>query len=178
MIDHPRQVKLLKKVRLIKEVKKVFVASGIRHDLVLADTDGEAYLEEIVKHHVSGQLKVAPEHADDGVLRLMGKPGTESLSAFRELFNKLSKRHHKKQFLTYYFIAAHPGCGMKEMEKLRDYIQQELHITPEQVQIFTPVPSVYSTLMYYTGFDPVSGEKIFVERVNERKEKQKRVIQG
>ncbi len=176
-VSHKSQISLLRKIRNIPGVRKAFVASGIRHDLVMADTvAGEEYLSEIVKYHVSGQLKIAPEHCVDRVLDLMGKPSVESLLAFRDLFIRLNKQHRKKQFLTYYLIAAHPGSTLNHMKALRSFVQRELHLDPEQVQIFTPLPSTWSTVMYYTGRDPFAGGDIFVERNTAEKEKQKRAL--
>ena len=122
-------------------VKKVFVASGIRYDLIFADKKhGSAYLEALVRDHVSGQMKVAPEHTEDSILCIMGKPGTESLLKFKHAFDELSRKAGKKQFLTYYLIAAHPGCTLGDMKKLKRFTREKLNITPEQVQIFTPYP--------------------------------------
>jgi uncharacterized radical SAM protein YgiQ len=175
--DHQPQTDLLKRIRKIPGVKKAFVASGIRYDLVLTDTaHGRDYLHEVVDHHVSGQMKVAPEHTDPGVMAKMGKPGPDSLVQFKHLFDDLSAEAGKKQFLTYYLIAAHPGCGEGEMRELKRFVSQELRITPEQVQIFTPTPSTYSSLMYYTGLDPFTLEPLYVERDPVRKEKQKTMI--
>ena len=175
--DHGPQLRMLQRIRALPRVKKAFVASGIRYDLVLADAEhGDEYLQEIVLHHVSGQMKVAPEHTDAEVLRLMGKPGMEGLLAFRARFNALSRAAGKPQFLTYYFIAAHPGCSEAEMAALRRFATEELHIAPEQVQVFTPTPSTYSTLMYYTGRDPFTGERLFVEKNPARKERQKAML--
>jgi uncharacterized radical SAM protein YgiQ len=175
--DHKKQLELLQRLRKIPGVKKVFVASGIRHDLVLEDkSSGMEYLEELVKHHISGQLKLAPEHTGDKVLNLMGKPGKEVLIKFRQEFTRLNKALGKKQFLTYYFIAAHPGCNFDDMLKLKDFIKKELKLHPEQVQLFTPLPSTYSALMSYTGIDPFTGERIFVEKDAKRKEAQKQAI--
>ena len=137
---------------------------------------GKAYLEELVHHHISGQLKIAPEHSDPGVLSLMGKPGTSSLIDFKKTFTALNKKHGKKQFLTYYFIAAHPGCGTQEMKSLHDFIKKHLKLRPEQVQIFTPTPSTLSTLMYYTGLNPVDRKEVFVEKDPRSKQKQKDMI--
>ncbi|SMC37976.1 uncharacterized radical SAM protein YgiQ [Desulfocicer vacuolatum DSM 3385] len=180
MPDHANQISLLKRIKAVKGVKKVFVASGIRYDLILADKKhGQQYLGQIVKDHVSGQMKIAPEHTEKGVLELMGKPGeTKALVAFKNRFDTLSKKADKKQFLTYYFMAAHPGCQKKDMGALRQFVQKELGIHPEQVQIFTPTPSTYATLMYVTGFNPFSMEKIFVEKNVPEKEKQKQMITG
>ncbi|MFC1670075.1 YgiQ family radical SAM protein [Spirochaetota bacterium] len=176
-VSHEKLLALLKKVRAIKKIRKIFVASGMRHDLVMHDAeDGEAYLEDVVRYHVSGQLKLAPEHSESNVLKCMGKPDTSSLLAFKKLFEKLNRKSEKKQFLTYYFIAAHPGSTMEHMKALKKFISKKLHITPEQVQVFTPSPSTLSTLMYHTCLDPFSGEKIFVEKNKGAREKQKRII--
>jgi uncharacterized radical SAM protein YgiQ len=176
-VSHKSQVSLLRKIRKIPGIRKAFVASGIRHDLVIADRDaGEEYLSEIVGHHVSGQLKVAPEHCVGRVLDLMGKPSVEGLLEFRDLFNRLNKQQRKKQFLTYYLIAAHPGCALEDMKHLSGFMRKELHIDPEQVQIFTPLPSTWSAVMYYTGRNPFTGVAIFVERDNAEKEKQKKAL--
>ncbi len=121
-------------------------------------------------------MKVAPEHTDPRVMAKMGKPGPDSLVRFKKMFDEMSAEAGKKQFLTYYLIAAHPGCGEGEMRELKRFVSQELRITPEQVQIFTPTPSTYSSLMYYTGLDPFTLEPLFVERDPVRKEKQKFMI--
>jgi uncharacterized radical SAM protein YgiQ len=172
--DHGPQIALLRALRGIKGVKRVFVASGIRHDLVLADRRaGRKYLAELVRHHISGQLKLAPEHSEAHVLRLMGKPDQGTLLAFRDLFNRLTREAGKEQYLTYYLIAAHPGCTEDDMRRLKRFVSRELALHPEQVQIFTPLPSTYSALMYYTGQDPFTGEPLFVERDPARRERQK-----
>ncbi|PIS28444.1 MAG: YgiQ family radical SAM protein [Candidatus Marinimicrobia bacterium CG08_land_8_20_14_0_20_45_22] len=176
-INHSRQTELLKSLRALPKVKKVFVASGIRYDMVLADKkNGAAYLRELVNHHVSGQLKIAPEHTEDNVLALMGKPSRESLIEFKNLFDLFSKQAKKEQYLTYYLIAAHPGCTYENMVKLRNFTSKELKIHPEQVQIFIPVPSTWSGVMYYTEIDPFTNRKIFVEKNLPQKELQKRII--
>jgi uncharacterized radical SAM protein YgiQ len=176
-VDHNRQINLLCQLRKIQNVKKVFVASGIRYDLLLADKKNCLnYMEELVRHHISGQLKVAPEHASDNVLRLMGKTEIKNLLAFRNMFEKLNTGAAKKQFLTYYFIAAHPGCTEEDMHSLKSFTSRELKINPQQVQIFTPTPSTYSSLMYWTGIDPFTGRKIFVEKDKNKKQKQKDIV--
>jgi len=176
-VDHSRQIALLRKLRQVEGVKKVFVASGVRHDVVLADSRyGRKYLREVIRHHVSGQMKVAPEHVEGHVLRRMGKPGIKPLLAFRNLFYRLTKAARKKQFLTYYLIAAHPGCTERDMRRLKRFASRELKINPEQVQIFTPTPSTYSSLMYATEMDPWTGEGIFVEKDPAGKERQKKVV--
>ena len=175
--NHEKQIALLKRLRKIAGVKKVFVGSGIRYDLVLEDEQhGDRYLKAIARHHVSGQLKVAPEHSDDAVLGAMGKPGHEDLLAFKRKFDQFSREAGKDQYLTYYLIAAHPGCTDSDMRRLKQFASRELHISPEQVQLFTPLPSTYSALMYYTGIDPFTREPIFVEKDHGRRERQKRIV--
>ncbi len=175
--DHQAQIELLRRLRRIPGVKKVFVASGIRYDLILADqAHGKDYLENIVDQHVSGQMKVAPEHSQPAVLEKMGKPGTEVLLQFKHLFDDLNKQSGKRQFLTYYMIAAYPGCTEADMRHLKQFTSQELHLTPEQVQIFTPTPSTYATLMYYTGLDPFTLQPIFVEKDLVRRDRQKNLV--
>jgi uncharacterized radical SAM protein YgiQ len=175
--DHSRQINLLKRLRQIKGIKKVFVASGIRYDLLLADKKHCAsYMQELVMHHVSGQLKVAPEHTEGFVLKLMGKPKIDVLLEFKNIFEKLSSKSGSKQFITYYFIAAHPGCTEEYMHDLKSFTSRELKINPQQVQIFTPLPSTYSSLMYWTQIDPFTGKKIFVEKDAGKKQKQKNIV--
>ena len=176
-VDHRPQLELLRQVRRLPGVKKVFVASGIRYDMVLGDAVcGESYLGEIVEHHVSGQLKVAPEHSENNVLDRMGKPGVESLLKFKDRFDRLSRAAGKPQFLTYYLIAAHPGCSAQDMVRLKQFSSEKLHVNPEQVQIFTPTPSTYASLMYYTELDPFTRRPIFVEKDPRRKEHQKDIL--
>jgi uncharacterized radical SAM protein YgiQ len=175
--DHQQQISLLRKLRQIPGVKKVFVGSGIRYDLIFADqAHGDEYLKEIVEHHVSGQLKVAPEHSENRVLAVMGKPGKSDLLKFKQKFDELSQKARLDQYLTYYLIAAHPGCSEQDMRRLQQFASQELHIHPEQVQIFTPSPSTYSSLMYYTEMNPFSRWPIFVEKNESLKEKQKEIV--
>jgi len=176
-VDHRPQLQLLRKLRQLKGVKKVFVASGIRYDMVLGDkVCGETYLHDIVDHHVSGQLKVAPEHTEGFVLDKMGKPGTDSLLKFKAKFDRYSREAGKPQFLTYYLIAAHPGCTTQDMLRLKSFASEKLHVNPEQVQIFTPTPSTYSSLMYYTELDPFTRRPLFVEKDPRRKERQKDIV--
>lgn len=176
-INHAHQIELLQSVRKISGVKKVFVSSGIRYDLLLADKkNGLPYLQEVVEHHVSGQMKVAPEHIEDHVLNKMGKPGSDSLLKFKSMFDQMSAEAGKKQFLTYYFIAAYPGCSDEDMRKLKIFTSQKLNLNPEQVQVFTPLPSTYASIMYYTEADPFTGKPLFVEKDNLKKERQKMII--
>jgi len=175
--DHGRQRSLLRKLRRIPGVKQAIVASGIRYDLVLADRkQGIPYLGEVVRRHVSGQMKIAPEHSEDRVLKCMGKPGRGGLIAFRDLFRRLTTEAGKEQFLTYYLIAAHPGCTVEDMEALHRFASRELAIRPEQVQLFTPTPSTISTLMYHTKREPFSGRTLFVEETSAGRERQKKIL--
>lgn len=176
-VDHGRYTKLLRELRRIPGIRHVFVASGIRHDLVMQDAKcGMQFMDELVGHHVSGQLKLAPEHSDAEILRLMGKGGTEELLDFRERFFEITRRTGKKQFLTYYFIAAYPGSEERHMHALRRFAAGELSISPEQVQIFTPTPGTWASVMYHTGIDPVTGERLTVERGLRGKRKQKDIL--
>ncbi|MDD5756418.1 MAG: YgiQ family radical SAM protein [bacterium] len=176
-LDHRPQIKLLQKISQIPGIKKVFVASGLRYDMILDDLEsGPDYLKQLVNKHLSGQMKIAPEHSVSKVLAAMGKPGPEYLVRFRREFNRLNKEAGRKQFLTYYMIAAHPGCEMADMRSLRKFTSRELKVFPEQVQIFTPLPSTYSALMYYTGQDPFTGQYIFVEKELAKKIQQKRIL--
>ena len=176
-VDHGRQIALLRALRKVEGIQRVFVASGIRYDMILADDKhGDEYLKELVDHHVSGQLKVAPEHTGDDVLQAMGKPGKAALLAFRDRFNALTRKAGKKQFLTYYMIAAHPGCTQQDMKKLKQFASSELQTRPEQVQVFTPTPSTYSTLMYWTERDPFTGKPCFVEKSARGREQQKQAL--
>jgi len=175
--DHGRNINLLRQVRKVEGVRKAFVASGVRYDLITEDKKhGYSYLREMVQHHISGQMKVAPEHTEQHVLELMGKPGKQTLVDFKKLYDKLNKEMGKKQFLTYYLIAAHPGCTEKDMHSLKDFTTNELQMNPEQAQVFTPTPSTYSAVMYYTEMDPKTRKKIFVEKDTKRKEKQKAIV--
>ncbi|HCY85885.1 MAG TPA: YgiQ family radical SAM protein [Desulfobacteraceae bacterium] len=175
--DHRVQLDLLSEVERLPRVKKVFINSGIRYDLILTDkAKGNTYLKKLVRDHVSGQMKVAPEHTQAHVLSLMGKQTVDDLLAFKKAFDRLSAGAGKKQFLTYYLIAAHPGCTAQDMARLKEFTREKLNISPEQVQIFTPTPSTYSTLMYYTGRDPFTGDPIFVEKDIRAKERQKLMV--
>lgn len=178
-INHKTQIDLLSKLRTIKGIKKIFIGSGIRYDLIIADTkSGDKYMFDLVKHHVSGQMKIAPEHIDDEVLKLMGKPSNKNLLEFRDKFNDINKNIGLKQFLTYYFIAAHPGCGNRQTENLKNFLAKELKFNPEQIQIFTPTPSTYSTLMYYTGKSIFDGTEIQTEKSLKNKLAAKELLQS
>ena len=175
--NHKPNIELLEEMEKIPGIKKIFIASGIRYDLVTDDSIyGYEYLKRVVSKHTSGQMKIAPEHSNDKVLELMGKPGKKSLEKFKDLFYKYNREAKKEQYLTYYFIAAHPGCSDKEMRELKSFADERLEVTPEQVQIFTPTPSTYSTLMYYTGINPFNGNEIFVEYELGLKNQQKKIV--
>jgi len=175
--DHQTQTELLRRLRQLPGVKKVFVGSGLRYDLIAADAKhGRAYTQELVEHHVSGQLKVAPEHSQAHVLERMGKSPVDGLLDFKRDFDRLSREVGKKQYLTYYLIAAHPGCTEEDMRELKRFVSRELHLSPEQVQLFIPLPSTYSALMYATGMDPFTLQPLFVEKDPARRERQKRIV--
>lgn len=176
-VDHNRYTRLLKRLRSLPGIRHVFVASGIRHDMVVSDERcGMRFMEELVAHHVSGQLKLAPEHSNPEILDLMGKQGIGELLDFREKFFTISRRSGKKQFLTYYFIAAYPGSEDRHMHELRRFAAGELQISPEQVQIFTPTPGTWASAMYWTERDPVSGKKLRVEKGLRGKRQQKDIL--
>ncbi len=177
--NHKRLIALLRNIRKIPNVKKVLIQSGIRYDLINEDKEfGEAYLRDVVSHHVGGQMKIAPEHTEPKVLRLMGKPDKQTLLGFKQKFENINKNSGKQQFLTYYMIAAHPGCDENDMIAMKNFASSRLRLNPEQVQIFTPTPSTYSTLMYYTQMDPWTRKNIFVEKDPMKKQKQKDIIVG
>jgi uncharacterized radical SAM protein YgiQ len=164
--DHRRQVELLRRLRAIPGVRKVYVGSGIRHDLVLADESD--YLEELCQHHVSGHLKIAPEHTVRKVTDCMHKPPVELLEAFRESFNAVNKAHQKEQYLVPYLMSGHPGCTVEDMVDLAEYIRDHRMYT-EQVQDFTPTPMTTSTAMYYTGLDPFTQKPVHVPKGREKR---------
>jgi len=178
-IDHYLSLKMLKGVKKIHKNKKAFVNSGIRYDIIILDEkNGDNYLMNIVQDHTSGQMKIAPEHVDSKILKLMGKPADCDLKKFVDKFYEMTKKAGKKQFLTYYFIAAHPGCTKEDMLEMKDYINRNLKVKPEQVQIFTPTPSTFSTLMYYVERNFYNRKKLFVEKNNDKKNRQKSIIIG
>ncbi len=173
--DHKDYVLLLRKLRDIPGVKKVFVRSGVRFDYVLADPD-KTFLRELVKYHVSGQLRVAPEHVSDQVLHYLGKPSHQVYLRFLEEFDKADKQAQKDQYAIPYFMSSHPGCTMKEAVKLAEYVR-DLGYTPEQVQDFYPTPSTLSTCMYYTGIHPITKEKVYVPKNPHEKAIQRALMQ-
>jgi uncharacterized radical SAM protein YgiQ len=176
-VDHSEQIQLLRELRSLPGIRQVVLASGIRYDLILADRkNGLRYLREVVRHHISGQMKVAPEHCQEAVLTCMGKPDKENLLHFRDLFQRMTQEEGLPQFLTYYMMAAHPGCRQEDMVALRNFCRQALKHLPKQVQIFTPTPSTWSTVMYWTGTNPFTGQDCFVERQGKGRERQKDVM--
>ena len=173
--DHSDYVSLLKKLRDIPGVKKVFIRSGIRFDYLLADRKRE-FLSELCRYHISGQLKVAPEHVAAPVLALMGKPQHSVYEAFTEEFRKMNRKIGKEQYLVPYLMSSHPGCSMKEAVELAEYCR-DLGYMPEQVQDFYPTPSTLSTCMYYTGVDPRTMENVYVPKNPHEKAMQRALIQ-
>ncbi len=173
--DHSDYVALLRKLRAIPGVKKVFVRSGIRFDYLLADKN-ETFFHELVRYHISGQLKVAPEHVSDKVLALMGKPKNAVYNQFVGRYHALNEKYGKNQFLVPYLMSSHPGSTLKEAVELAEYIR-DLGYNPEQVQDFYPTPSTQSTVMYYTGLDPRTMEKVYVPRDPMEKAMQRALIQ-
>ncbi len=174
-VDHSDYLELLRKLRALPGVKKVFVRSGIRFDYLMADPD-DTFFRELVEHHVSGQLKVAPEHISDAVLSALGKPSKQVYEEFAEKFYKINGRMGKKQFLVPYLMSSHPGSTLREAVELAEYVR-DLGYMPEQVQDFYPTPSTVSTVMYYTGIDPMSGKKVYVCRNPHEKAMQRALIQ-
>ena len=174
-VDHSDYVALLRKLRKLTGVKKVFVRSGIRFDYVLADKNDD-FLEELCKYHVSGQLRVAPEHVADAVLSMMGKPQNNVYQDFVKKFNQINKRLDKKQYLVPYLMSSHPGSGLKEAVELAEHIR-DLGYMPEQVQDFYPTPSTISTCMYYTGVDPRTMKKVYTPSNPHEKAMQRALIQ-
>ena len=176
-IDHSNQIRLLERIRKVPGVKKVNIASGIRYDMIVHDPlHGKSYLEDLCRHHVSGQMKVAPEHVCDDVLKQMGKPGKDVLLRFKTMFDEINRRLGKDQFLTYYLIAAHPGCTERHMRELSTFCRERLRTNPEQVQIFTPTPSTISTLMYYSRKSWQDSKDIKAEHSMQMKQRQKDIV--
>ena len=175
--DHRDYTGLLSKLRKLPGVKKVFVRSGIRFDYVMADPDPDrTFLRELVEHHVSGQLRVAPEHVSDTVLAAMGKPPRAVYDAFCDAFEEINRETGKKQFVVPYLMSSHPGSTLAEAIELAEYVR-DMGFNPEQVQDFYPTPSTISTCMYYTGLDPLTMEPIYVPKTPHEKALQRALIQ-
>uniref|UniRef100_UPI004027DAFC YgiQ family radical SAM protein n=1 Tax=Eshraghiella crossota TaxID=45851 RepID=UPI004027DAFC len=174
-IDHKDYINLLRELRKIPKVKKVFVRSGIRFDYAIADKD-HTFIRELCKYHVSGQLRVAPEHVSDNVLKLMGKPGNDVYEKFVKECEHINEELGLKQYLVPYLMSSHPGSTLKDAIKLAEYVR-DIGYMPEQVQDFYPTPSTISTCMYYTGVDPRTMESVYVARNPHEKAMQRALIQ-
>ncbi|WP_080443312.1 YgiQ family radical SAM protein [Clostridium botulinum] len=175
IIDHKEYLSLLKKIRKIPNVKKVFIRSGIRFDYLMYDKNDE-FFKELCEHHISGQLKVAPEHISDKVLNLMGKPTRNVYDSFVKKYYDINKKIHKNQFLVPYLMSSHPGSDLKAAIELAQYIKK-MGYTPEQVQDFYPTPGSLSTTMYYTGINPLTEEKVYVPKEQKEKRMQRSLLQ-
>ena len=167
--DHRPLLDLYAKVRAVKGVKKAFIGSGIRYDLF----DGSDYLDTVIRHHTSGRLKVAPEHTEDAVLKLMRKPPFAQFERLNDSFARICRREGLPYQLIPYFISSHPGCTERDMRALADKVLGRLHFDLEQVQDLTPTPMTFSSVMFYTGENPYTGEKVYVARSQEEKRRQK-----
>ncbi len=173
--DHGDYLALLRKLRMLKGVKKVFVRSGLRYDYILADKN-KAFVKELCEHHVSGQLKVAPEHVAKEVTDIMGKAGKEEFLVFKKWFTDANLQLGKKQFLVPYFMSSHPGCTLEHAIELAEFLRDE-GLRPEQVQDFIPTPGSLSTAMYYTGINPLTGEPVYVAKHPRDKARQRALLQ-
>ena len=174
--NHADFLKLLKALRAIPKVKKVFIRSGIRYDYLLNDLNCDEFLQELCEHHVSGRLKVAPEHVSEAVLAKMGKPGFEQYKKFEKKFKKANEKLKKNQYLVPYLMSGHPGCDLNSAIELAEYLKSTGHM-PEQVQDFYPTPGTLSTCMYYTGLDPRTMKKVYVPKGQKEKAMQRALIQ-
>lgn len=174
-VDHSDYIELLRKIRKVEGIKKVFIRSGIRYDYAIYDNNDE-FLEELCRHHVSGQLRTAPEHVSESVLKLMGKPSIATYSKFVKKFSDISNKMNKEQYIVPYFISSHPGSTLKDAIELAEYIRDMGHM-PEQVQDFYPTPGTLSTCMYYTGINPLTDEKVYVPRDKDEKRMQRALMQ-
>ena len=174
-VSHKSYTELLKKLRNLPGVKKVFVRSGVRFDYVAADPD-DGFLRELVKYHISGQLKVAPEHVSDRVLYMLGKPRHSVYLKFMKQYERMNRECGMDQYLVPYLMSSHPGCTMKEAIELAEFLR-DIHHQPEQVQDFYPTPSTISTCMYYTGLDPRTMEPVYVPREPHEKAMQRALMQ-
>ncbi|SMC77437.1 YgiQ family radical SAM protein [Papillibacter cinnamivorans] len=173
--DQSDYLKLLRRLRAIPGVKKVFIRSGIRFDYLLADKNGE-FFSELVKYHVSGQLKVAPEHCVSRVLYYMGKPQIQTYEKFKEKYERLNRKYGKEQYLVPYLMSSHPGCRLQDAVELAEYLNRTGR-QPEQVQDFYPTPGTLSTCMYYTGIDPRTMKEVYVPRDKREKALQRALLQ-
>ncbi|MBE6020298.1 MAG: YgiQ family radical SAM protein [Clostridiales bacterium] len=172
--DHKEYIELLNRVKSIKGVKKVFVRSGVRFDYALADKNDD-FIKQLCRYHVSGTLKVAPEHVSDHVLRLMRKPSNEVFQKFVKKYNDINKKYDMDQYMIPYFISSHPGSRLEDAVKLAEYLNKNRFV-PDQVQDFYPTPGTLSTCMYYTGVDPLTGEKVYIPDSMEEKKMQRALL--
>ena len=175
-VDHSEYLELLRKVRSVKGVKKVFVRSGLRYDYIMADKKRDKFIKELSEYHVSGQLKVAPEHISENVLKYMGKPAGKVYDEFREKFFRINKELGKKQYIIPYLMSSHPGSALKDAIILAEYLR-DIKYQPEQVQDFYPTPGTLSTTMFYTGLDPFTMKKVYVPKTKEEKAMQRALLQ-
>lgn len=174
-ISHKKYLELLRKLRNIEGVKRVFIRSGIRFDYLIADKD-ETFFYELCKYHVSGQLKVAPEHVSDNVLKYMGKPANSVFNRFSDKFYEINKKIGKKQYLVPYLMSSHPGSTLRDAVNLAVYLHEH-NINPQQVQDFYPTPGTISTCMFYTGIDPFTMKKVYVPKTPKEKAMQRALLQ-
>ncbi|MDK0617084.1 YgiQ family radical SAM protein [Clostridium perfringens] len=174
-VDHREYLHLLRRVRKLPGIKKVFIRSGLRYDYIMADKD-DTFFKELVEHHVSGQLKVAPEHVSPNVLKYMGKPAGKTYDEFRRKFFRITERLGKKQFIIPYLMSSHPGCKLEDAIMLAEYLR-DINYQPEQVQDFYPTPGTLSTTMFYTGLDPLTMEEVYIPRSKEEKAMQRALLQ-
>ncbi len=175
--DHGPLIRLMRKARALPGVKRAFVASGVRYDVAFADPEhGDEYIRELVANHVGGHLKIAPEHISPGVVKVMKKPGKEMFVRFKELFEKRSAEAGKEQYLVPYFISGHPGCEVKDMVELSDYLAEN-GWRPQQVQDFTPTPMTLATDMYWSGYHPNTGKPVHVPKDPDEKAMQRALLQ-
>lgn len=175
IVDHSEYLHLLRKIRKLPKVKKAFVRSGLRYDYIMADKN-DTFFKELVEHHVSGQLKVAPEHVSPRVLKYMGKPSGDTYDRFSEKFFKINKQLGKEQYLIPYLMSSHPGSGLREAIELAEYLR-DIKYQPEQVQDFYPTPGTLSTTMFYTGLDPITMEEVYIPKSKEEKAMQRALLQ-
>ena len=173
--DHTDYMMLLRKLRKIPGIKKVFIRSGIRFDFLMKDPSGE-FFSDLVQHHISGQLKVAPEHCVNHTLDYMGKPHIEVYEKFRDKYNRMNQRYGKEQYLVPYLISSHPGCTLEDAVQLAEWLNKEGHM-PEQVQDFYPTPGTLATCMWYTGIDPRTMKPVFVPKTPHDKAMQRALMQ-
>lgn len=174
-VDHNEYLQLLRKVRSLPKIKKVFVRSGLRYDYIMADKN-DKFFKELIEHHVSGQLKVAPEHVSANVLKYMGKPAGKTYDEFREKFFKINEKLGKKQYIIPYLMSSHPGSTLDSAIELAEYLR-DINYQPEQVQDFYPTPGTLSTVMFYTGLDPLTMEEVYVPKTRHEKAMQRALLQ-